>query len=647
MDYFSTLFEYFPIAVATAIIVYFVGHLSLLFINQEHNNQTKSLSLKLFTGIIVAVSLFAIFKTHGNTICSGLLLLLLFILYYFKISFKKVKLNINFFELKDFMYFLLLLFIFLGIFQFLFGFNHANPDGITDFSYYAAVSNSISTHGIETCDFYINMPGNTLNSFPLFYHYFELWFAALIKSYFPISTFYSIIFVIQPILFALMVLLTKSFIKQSFTISNVLLLAILPFLIILSTSSAEIYNVIIPNAHLHFTTTQLIDYFNVKYSIVYICILFYILNRNQTSFERYLPLGILCLLYPTTFPVIVTGIICLNFYLFLFQRKTISWMNLLFIVSIAFFIVFFYSLQRSGSIFINKQTLSSIILDKILHFSFIDFKRFAGDTFYFYFPYLLYIIPLFVIFKDNSYRRKVVSNNVLLNIALFVLMFSISAVVYCLLFGIPNADQIQKNLFFPVLNIVSFIILILLYEKRRYYLFTLFVLFNLISLGLHIHKICLFNTCNGTSKIEILSKEFSNKKMSSVYIKNTSSYKTYMDRYIDLIIPYPYLRRFTDSYYPECLSIYEMPKSKESLKDWDADNLNNIPSTPFYRFASDTSGKSIDSLKKAFIEKYKVDYLFLEKGNPFSTVVKTLPVEKRISFADEPYEIIKFKWKQQ
>ena len=107
-------------------------------------------------------------------------------------------------------------------------------------------------------------------------------------------------------------------------------------------------------------------------------------------------------------------------------------------------------------------------------------------------------------------------------------------------------------------------------------------------------------------------------------------------------IPYPYLCRFTDNYYPICLSVFEIPKAKD-IKESYCDNENLI--SPFYRFAGDTIGKSIDSLKKEFIKKYHIDYLFLEKGNTFSKIVKTMPIEKMISFEDEPYEIFKFKWK--
>ncbi len=43
--------------------------------------------------------------------------------------------------------------------------------------------------------------------------------------------------------------------------------------------------------------------------------------------------------------------------------------------------------------------------------------------------------------------------------------------------------------------------------------------------------------------------------------------------------------------------------------------------------------------------KYRIDYLFLEQGNPFEKQLYALPVEKRFSFENKEYEIIKFDWR--
>ena len=146
-----------------------------------------------------------------------------------------------------------------------------------------------------------------------------------------------------------------------------------------------------------------------------------------------------------------------------------------------------------------------------------------------------------------------------------------------------------------------------------------------------------------TYQNRILNREFAEKAFTSVSIKNRSSYRSLSDKYIDFVIPYPSLRRFTDSYYPVCLFVFEIPQTNVDIES--ELTGQSIQASPFYRFAGDTVGKSIDSLKRKYIEKYKIDYLFLEKGNSFNEVVKSLPVEKRISFEDEPYEIIKFRWK--
>ena len=206
--------KYYGFTIIIATLIYSIGHLSLLLVKQDHSNTAKLLSLKLFTGTIVLVSLFAIFKTHGNTIYSGLLLMLLFILHYYKrtqkIALTYIQQNAMFFEFKEMLYFLVTIILILPLFQFIFSYSHDRlPVVILDYSYYSAVSNSLLKKGIESSYYYNNMPGNTFETVPVFYHYFELWFAALVKTIFNIRALYALVLVVQPLLFSLIILLAN------------------------------------------------------------------------------------------------------------------------------------------------------------------------------------------------------------------------------------------------------------------------------------------------------------------------------------------------------------------------------------------------------------------------------------------------------
>jgi len=626
------------------IVVYVFGHLSLLIVKQDHSNTAKSLSLKLFTGIILQVSLFAIFKTHGNTIYSGLVLLLLFILYYYKrtqkISLANIRQNSMFFEFKELLYLIVVISIMVSFFSFLFGRFFDHSEGLYDFSYYAALSNTLNIHGIESTQFYSNMPGNTLGSSPVFYHYFELWFTAIVKSLFNISSFNALMYIVQPFFFSLIILLAKSYIVQNKIGKTKFVLLVVPFLIIITSSNAKILNIFLAQDHLRFITTQLVYYFNIKLSVVYLCIFWFILNKENSWFERLIPLGILCFIYPTTLPAIVVGSICFLLYLRFIEKKPFSWISLLYILIPAIYIAIFYSIQYKDVQGINSVGVSSIIVNKIVHYSILDLKKIIGDTFYFYGAYLLFLLPLYLILKDN--RIKLMLHSYKLTLIFVLILFVITTVAHSVTFGIWDADQFQYNLFFPIFNIICFLLLIQIVEKHIN-IFLLFVILNLSTLYIYLNSIYQYKALYNSTQYMILDNEFSNKLFSSAYIKNKSSYKGRGDSYLDMKIPFSYLRRHTDSYYPVCLSVFEIPKSHNDIESELIGQNEHV--SPFYRFVGDTAGKSIDSLKMEYLKRYKIDYLFIEKGNLFYKELGKMPIEKRISFDNEPYDIIKFNWK--
>ena len=647
METFSSFLFYYSIAIATAIIVYIIGHLSLLFVKQDHENTAKSLSLKLFTGIIVLVSIFAIIKTHGNTIYSGLLLMLFFILYYYKknnkLSFSNTQQNMRFFEVKEFVYFLFTVCVFLLFFKYFFLSRHLQLWFFYDYHVYSSVANNLLNKGIECDNIYIGMTGNTLEITPTFYHYFELWFTAIVKSIFNIKALYAIIFIVQPLLFSLIIVLAKSFVKQYIYNFNKILLCFILILIIIISSNAEILNLFLPHGHLQFITSYFVNFSNLKLSLVYICLFFVVINWEKPWFEKFIPLGILCFLYPTTLPVIVAGSLCFIIYLFIFEKHSFSWISIFYILTPAIFTATFYVFQKNNVSTPNSITISSLIFNKINHYSLRDVKIVIGEAFYNYGAFLLYLIPLVLVLKDYFQANKKLPKSFFHSIIFILIVFSISLIPYSLMFLIFNMGQFQSNLFFPLFNILRFIILIMLLKRKRYiFVFITYFIINVVTLLIYFYTNIPFSLLD-SSKYISLKNEFSQQKFSSVYIRNRSSYKMTLDRATSCWgIPYPYLCRFTDNYYPICLSVFEIPKAKD-IKESYCDNENLI--SPFYRFAGDTIGKSIDSLKKEFIKKYHIDYLFLEKGNTFSKIVKTMPIEKMISFEDEPYEIFKFKWK--
>lgn len=646
MYHYEIIPQYILIAFATVLFAYSIGHTALWLIGYQYTQYAKSVFLKIFSGIIATVTVSAILFAAGNTMYIGIIPLGIVFYMFFKKDFARTK-NMSFpysfkHEWKELLYVGIAIGIFAVFFSFLFGYHHDSFYGIKDYSFYAGIAQSLINTGIEAPAFHCNMPGNTLAASPSFYHYFELWFAGTISFVFNSNIFYTIIYIVQPIFFSLIVLLCYAIFQKLVPHTQFLFLRIIPFFFVIVSSFAELANLFFNSNY--FITSALISFYNIKLVLIYICILWFFSNITSKEYIKIFPLFILMFVYPPTLPVLLCGLFVYIVYRSLYYKSLqIRLFSLYAIVGI--FFLLFYTLQQNTSVE-TTYSMQEHIFIKLQNIDYQEIKRLVGNillySFRMYGLFVLVILTLFVLIKNK--KQVFISLFPFHTWILFLTMLCAGLCAHTLLFEVTDFQQLHQNFFMPFFNILLFLFFLFFIVYKQKFSGIFFVCISLISCVLFLNNYDYFKDKKDVAnKYNLLQAEFLDSLFTSVYIKNAQSYKSVFDRNINFTKPYSEITRFSNHYFPICLSVFEIPSvsKKEDLLY----GTYAIKSSPFYQFVGDTTGGvNLDSLKIAYIRKFKIDYLFLEQNNPFEKQLKALPVEKRFSFENEEYEIIKFDW---
>ncbi|MBU0490153.1 MAG: hypothetical protein KKA07_12910 [Bacteroidetes bacterium] len=643
----SHFLTYLPVSIATSVVVYLIGHICYLCVNQNKANQGKLFFYKLISGLIAIVTAFAIITTSGISYLIGLLFLGVFLIYYFRkkdvFVFQIDRKKLFSFEFCEFAYFLVYLSASLLLLLFTFREEQNHTVLMYDYSYYSAIVNNMLSNNVETMGLSKCLPGSEFDSVPYFYHYFELWFAGFVKFLFGIKAFYALVLVVMPIFFASLLSAAKLLIHKLLPNANPILRWILPFVVLLISSNASLFNsLFFQNDTL--TNNLLISDSQIKLSIVYICVMWFFLNIDRPLFEKLIPLSLMCFLYPPTMPVIFSGSGLYLALVFVFKNKSFCWKSFFLVLIPGVYMVGFYAMHPPLPPNPCYDSMITVLAQKLSGYSFSDLKMFVTELLSLYGMYVIYAILAIVIFKQIVQQNVISRKSIIQAGILLGSMFVTSSFVYAIMHGIIDAGQMQTNFINPVLNVSVFgMLMFLLRDKKMRFVFSLFLVVSIVNISVHIYDSNIVVEIYDKKETEILKNEFQGRTFSSVYIKNNESYTSVNDRNINWIIPYPYLRQYSDSYYPVCLSVYEIPEPKSNFEALFGSDL--IYYSPFYQYVKNSGSKSNDILKKSFIEKHKIDYLFIEKKNPFTSLLHDLPVTKTLRFENNPFEIIRFDWK--
>jgi len=194
------IFIYFPFLLLFLVAIYGLGHLAIAICKIRFQEPTTDLFAKLLTGIYLSITFFSIFKSSGITF--NLIFVVLFAASYWHLSQKspssknkKITYLPDFNHLKAYrfwIYLLVFFLIFLARVIFIYdantGFLYTEVESL-DVGYYGQISDFLNLTGQENRYRVLNLWYPEVHGITP-YHYFELWFTALLCAIFPTGTMY-------------------------------------------------------------------------------------------------------------------------------------------------------------------------------------------------------------------------------------------------------------------------------------------------------------------------------------------------------------------------------------------------------------------------------------------------------------------------
>ena len=430
-----------PAIIISLIFFYaFGGLISILIKDYKNNDAFYDTFVKTAIGFLFIVFVYAVYKTNGNTVLWGFILIGLLFLFKYLHDKKNKTNNLDYannkISIKQRLQSLCVL-IGLGtvffFFQSLFFYNdpiNNLPQG--DFGFYSNLVNNLNQYGIESTTRAKYAILNVAES-PVPYHYPELWLAALISKITGILALETQVIAIHSILgsilslgmLALCRLISKSFILQIFSIISVYFsgLMIVKFL-----PQADIY--IFANA------------WNPKTITISIFFVWFAILAIQKNLNFIFPIIIIPLLNIALAPTIFTSSVLFLFFLYFKKhfilRETI--ISTLFVFFTAVFIALFYFLNSNASAtgnFTLNNIIEGLVYDKFKSVKIIVASILISlSVYFFYFTPLIFILKRFLI-NDLIIKLK--------NQYLFFSFFLISFFTGLFIWSIthPVADSIQ------------------------------------------------------------------------------------------------------------------------------------------------------------------------------------------------------------
>lgn len=621
-------FSTYIFSVISFIIVYAFGYV-LYNTVYPIKRPYESFFLKLVLGILGIVLVYSIVRTRGNTIFLGLLLFLLLYLFTHR---KRTPIQWDAIEYKQLTIAIAVLSLFFILIAFfIFGPSFYNKFLYHDFSFYAAIAHSLKAVGSE--NLHISLTENIYDR--SFYHYFELWLAAFFSLLYKTPTLTSLIQITQPLLLTIMSVgaytVCNTYIpnKRLPRIICVISVFAVPFL-------AEVLNSVF-NTTL-FVNFSMLNQFWLKYTIIVICIIWWFLYVRDRQM-LHIPLLVLTFVYSTTLFVITASVV-LHYTFFVKKSKQSILHYGILLFPFLFYIVYYGVWNSSGAE--APQSVLSKTIENFTNFTYTDAKKLMGDVLLFairhYSLYILFLIPVGVYIIKHT-------NILYTSSFIFFIILSISAfaIIPILLFY-HDAIQLHSNIYQSFIYIGIIVSFIVLYTLHAPLFYVLSMSITIVFASLFYDKYVSHNDYSKHEPTIEVFKKISAQPFTSCYIQNAEVYEWFIARNIDLVIPFTHLRMFTDSYYPVCLSVIDIPEAKTEKEKESIFSDRCVKNSQFYVYAQERNDIHPDTLKLAYLREHAIDYLFLAKGNSFYKLLPQLPVKHHYTLEGEPFDIIQFAW---
>lgn len=447
--------------------IYAVGYvISVLFKLNNASDFYHTVFRNTCVGMIVSVSLYALLITTGKSIFSGLIILCL---YYLIVHRKRDTplMNWNFqnkLAFNEIFFISFPLFIFFGWkLSYVFGLNFSFPNVINgDDLCHVQRAMFLNQFGIETTDLnYVQLP-NGVQPF----HYFESWqiafFQGLTQSNYWLTEQLLVVPLTASIMFYGVVTITKKLALSKFT-------SILSILVVFG--GAFYLPSFIDISFLKWTgafnSTPFTEYWSMKYGILYIIvihfILLYITERKKMAI---LSLLVLPLFSITLAPSFLTAIFLILAYHKFKKTFSISWFEIFLPIIIGVFILLFYALFKSTTVFIEipglRSTIGEFFIPNNIKRNVILMAEKVIHVLIFYSPYIF----IYFYLKRNTIMNDA-TRNLHQSFGMLLFITLVSLPMWPLFYGTFGSSEFFNYPSIAIFNIIGIILLLTFIGTRK------------------------------------------------------------------------------------------------------------------------------------------------------------------------------------
>lgn len=450
------------------LLIYSVGTVIYRLIIKASFIGYSRLFVKLLIGLFSIITVYSIIKTSGITINTGLILILVFIIFSCRIKnwpinktgFKENELQ----DLKLILYSLPIMVIFVGWrYFYLFSSETEIPVSyLSDTLNHCIRALFINQTGIESGNVnYYFLPDGVEP-----YHYFEAWAVAVFGSLLNLNFWVAAQIIIIP-LFNMIIVTGVIGIAEKWT-KNYLVFLICIGSVFFGAYYFEQLETIKYLKHTYsFGSNAFDEYWVMKLSIVYIIILMFIhvISDNKNFVAGLIILLSLPILSITLAPTILTLVTIVSFILVIFQKKLkikIPFYIIFYPFIVGLYLLLFYKIFGPTEEFIEKPGLH--ILMDLKSFDIIKHRIFVGlekilQMFVLYTPYIITVFLLFF-YKHFKIKSFFTDQRLFIIIIFFIIGIPGSILLWMIFFNLFGGSQFFFYTMLPFLNIISFLVLI-------------------------------------------------------------------------------------------------------------------------------------------------------------------------------------------
>lgn len=614
----------------------FIGVLAI-----RQKNPFHRLFLSHFWGFTLLVTCYAIYKTEFNTIASGTLVLIL--IFVFRHSSKGEKeANPQLFKLADISWYgtvliLNLLYFIISVWQ-IQDFSGRLHFFWGDANFYSAVADYINQVGKESTHFYNWV--NVTEQNPDFFHFPDLWAAAIISSSTGALYYKGLTLVVYPYLLTLFTLGLLSFLKRDSKFSAFDLIFL--FLTILFIAPLKIS--FLSGFEIREADYSIYNISLLKALIIASCLVYTLLSHTYKSLDlRLFPLFLCVFLYSTLLPTIIVGILI---YLILarIRRRQQVWPSFLLCIGILTFFILFYLILNSPLTELPYIEIKGLIIERYLQIA--NFGALLVSMAKLFMAKIIPLLPFF--FLLYARRKKIIetvnrSEGLKETLSILLIISFTGWLGASVINFIVDGGQVFENYIQPLTTIFAVTSLWIFYRYtsswKKWAVISVFFAAGLAYNNPFFKRSLDVNVAEYEVMADQLKVMDRYPRIGFVTGKEFYQSNDFFGRNPKTVTPMINMRRFMNGYWPINLSVYDIK--------WDNVNpyeqayiVNGVVGSPFFQYVF-RKGYAADQIEKAqldFIGEMDLEFLIIDQFHPWAS---NLPIPSQPIGLVDGYLVVK------